>query len=184
MANGELSRRIASLMASFQQGNRLAVGELIEILHPELRLAAAKMKGERTDHTWQPTVLVNELYLELLKIKALRPAHAGETDEKAAFLYLAAHLMKRLLVRHAQPLSRQAHKIEIPENACLLETAEDTAREVDDALCRLASIKPQLRTVVEMKDIRRADGRRDCRTAWLRSHYRDPLLECRAALVT
>jgi DNA-directed RNA polymerase specialized sigma24 family protein len=49
MANGELSRRIASLMASFRQGNRSAVGELIEILHPELRrLAAAKMKGERT----------------------------------------------------------------------------------------------------------------------------------------
>jgi hypothetical protein len=26
------------------------------------------MRSERTPHTWQPTVLVNELYLELLKI--------------------------------------------------------------------------------------------------------------------
>ena len=48
-----------------------AADRLRELLYPELRrLAASKMKGERLEHTWQPTVLVNEL--ELLRVRALR----------------------------------------------------------------------------------------------------------------
>ena len=48
-----------------------AADRLRELLYPELRrLVASKMKGERLEHTWQPTVLVNEL--ELLRVRALR----------------------------------------------------------------------------------------------------------------
>ena len=59
-------------MADFRKGDTAAANRLVELLYPELRkLAAAKMKGERSAHTWQPTLLVNELYLALVKIKAL-----------------------------------------------------------------------------------------------------------------
>jgi hypothetical protein len=39
-------------------------------------------------------LLVNELYLELTKIEALRPSEAGY-DDKAAFFALAGQLMRR-----------------------------------------------------------------------------------------
>ena len=69
------------------------------------------------DHTLQPTAVVHQLYLELVKVKALRPASSGGADEKAAFLGLAAFLMKRLLIHHARPLSKRAEKAELARPA-------------------------------------------------------------------
>jgi hypothetical protein len=43
----------------------------------------------------QPTAVVRQLSLELVKVKALRPAGSDGADEKAAFLGLAAYLMKQ-----------------------------------------------------------------------------------------
>jgi len=90
-------------MAELRQGNREAAGALTELLWPELRrLAAAQMKGERSNHTWQPTALVNELYLELINAKGLGSGGIHRND-KNAFLALAAHMMMRLLIHHARP---------------------------------------------------------------------------------
>src|SRR5438270_6260345 len=86
------------LMAEFRGGSPEAAGQLIELFYPELRrLASGRMLGERLNHTWQPTVLVHELYIELTRVKAL-PADAIGQDERNAFLGLAAFLMRRLLV--------------------------------------------------------------------------------------
>src|ERR1700742_1504908 len=107
---------VARLMADFRNGDRVAVNRLVELLYPEWRrLAAAKMKGERSEHTWQPTVLVNELYLKLVKIKALGVSGLGSDQEKAAFLGFAGHVMKRLLIEHARPVYRRVYKIEFED---------------------------------------------------------------------
>ena len=82
---------VAELMVSFRHGDREAAGRLVEIFYPELRrIAAARMRAERLDHTLQPTALVHQLYLELVKVKALRSTSSGGADEKSAFLGLAA----------------------------------------------------------------------------------------------
>src|SRR5258708_22161621 len=102
------------LMAELRQGSPEAAGKLVELFYPELRrLASARMLGERSNHTWQPTVLVNELYLELTRIKALPPDSAREGDARDAFFGLAAFLMRRLLVHHARPLPKRVTKGEI-----------------------------------------------------------------------
>src|SRR5436305_11151045 len=83
-------------MARFRNGDHEAAGELVDLFYPELRrIASARMRGERSDHTLQPTAVVHQLYLELVKVKALRAASPGGTDEKAAFLGLAAYLIKQ-----------------------------------------------------------------------------------------
>src|SRR5690349_22087530 len=103
-------------MARFRQGDHEAAGGLVEVFYPELRrIAAARMRAERPDHTPQPTAVVHQLYLELVKVKALRPASSGGADEKAAFLGLAAYLMKQLLIHHSRPLSKRAEKAELPD---------------------------------------------------------------------
>jgi len=144
---------VARLMASFRQGDHDAAGRLVELFYPELRrIAAARMRAERTDHTLQPTAVVHQLYLELVKVKALRPATAGGADEeKAAFLGLAAYLMKRLLIHHARPLSRRAEKVELADLPTPGSATGHSLLEIDDVLNRLAAINPALRRVVELR---------------------------------
>src|SRR5262252_2463183 len=90
---------VERLMAAFRAGDTRAGGQLIEVFYPELkRLAARHLLGERKEHSWQPTLLVNELYLELIKIKALQPPEQDRNNERAAFFALAGQIMKRLLI--------------------------------------------------------------------------------------
>lgn len=139
-------------MAAFRKGDKTAANRLIELLFPELRrLAASKMKGERAGHSWQPTVLVNELYLAMVKIKALGGTSGGDEQEKAAFLGLAGHLMKRLLIEHSRPLYRRAEKIEFREGIDLVTADAESLHTVEAVLSRLSAIDPKFRSVVEMR---------------------------------
>ncbi len=140
---------LASLMARFRNGDHEAAGSLVELLYPQLKkLASARMRSESDGHTWQPTALVNELYLELVKIRALRPAGPDE-EERDAFLNLSAHLMRRLLLQHARPLRKRVAREDLPGN--LAGGSHEALVEIDDLLNRLGEIDPQLRSVVEMR---------------------------------
>ena len=137
-------------MAAFRQGNKQAADGLVEIFYPQLRrLAMLHMKEEKQGHSWQPTLLVNELYLELIKVKALKPPIEGQ-DEKSAFFSLAAHMMKHLLIHHSRPLSQKAVKIELSESALTGCGIEEVA-EIEKMLGRLEAVRPRLRAIVEMK---------------------------------
>jgi len=143
---------VASLMANFRQGDRSAAAKLVELCFPELRrLAAIHMKSERAQHTWQPTVLVNEMYLELVKVRNLAGGSGVDEQEKAAFLGFAGHLMKRLLLHHARPLYRRVEKVEFEEPSEGVCVSMQSLGEVEEALSRLAVIDPRFRTVVEMR---------------------------------
>src|SRR5438128_10880587 len=97
-----------------RRGSEEAGRELAEMFYPELRrMAAAKMQGERSEHTWQPTALVNELYLELVRIRGLGERDYGDEEERAAFLALAGQMMKRLLIQHARPPYGGLERVEI-----------------------------------------------------------------------
>jgi len=139
-------------MADFRGGDRSAADRLVQLFYPELRrMAAARMKRERPDHTWQPTVLVNELYLELARVNALPPGGPDAESEKAAFLGLAGFLMKRLLIHHARPLYRRADKTGVSEHLADPGSGAQNLQDIENLLDRLARIDPVLRQVVEMK---------------------------------
>ena len=143
---------VAYLMAELRRGNPAAAGRLVERFYPELkRLAIANMAGERPGHTWQATALVNEVYLELRRIKELRETvpHSAE-QERAAFLSLTAHIMRRLLIAHARPLRKRVMRV--PAEALeQLPAGEDALREVGELLDGLGAIDSRLRQVVEWK---------------------------------
>ncbi len=137
-------------MAAFRHGDSEACSRLIELFHPELkRLAQGHLRKERDGHSWQATLLVNELYLQLIRIKALHADGTKRPDDKAAFFALAGQIMKRLLIHHARPLSSQAQKVPLFEEARV--EADRSLVEVEDVLSRLAGVKPEIRRVVEMK---------------------------------
>lgn len=137
-------------MASFRAGDAHAGARLTEIFYPELKkLATAKLRGERAGHSWQPTLLVNEFYLQVIKVRGLPPAESERQDDRAAFLGLAGHMMKRLLIHHARPLAARAQKVPLWDDVGVVD--ERTLAEVESVLAQLEAIKPILRTVVEMK---------------------------------
>ena len=139
-------------MAEFRGGNPEAAGKLVDLFYPELRrLASTRMFGERVNHTWQPTVLVHELYLELTRMKGLPSRSVQDQDEKEAFFGLAAFLMRRLLIHHARPLPKRVTKVEVTEAFGVASSGEQSLREIEDLLNRLGAIDPMLRAVVELK---------------------------------
>ena len=139
-------------MGAFREGDRDAGAALADLFYPELRrLAAARMQAERSDHTWQPTALVHELYLELVKVKAFGASGGDAEEERAAFLALAGHIMKRMLAHHARPLYRGTRHIAAEEKLLPPVGGAQALQDVEDALSRLAKIDPRLRAVVEMK---------------------------------
>ena len=143
---------VALLAADFRRVDANPAGELVEQFYSELRrLASSRMKGERTDHTWQTTALVNELYLELLKVRELTSCNLVQKEDKAAFLGFAGQLMRRLLIHHARPLSHQIQKVQLEGEPEPSEQSIEALQEVDEILARLAAIDPKFRSVVEMR---------------------------------
>ena len=142
---------VTRLVTLFRGGDKEAANELMEIFYPELRrLAAARLRHEPDGHSWQPTLLVNELYLELIKINALPPPESEQgLSGKAAFFGLAAHLMRRLLIHHARPLAAKQVRVPMPDLAW--DSSLDTVTDIEGALSRLEAIRPRLRGIVELK---------------------------------
>jgi DNA-directed RNA polymerase specialized sigma24 family protein len=59
---------VTQLLIAWSGGNRSALDQLMPVVYRELRrLAAAYIRQERTGHTLQPTELVHEAYLRLVK---------------------------------------------------------------------------------------------------------------------
>lgn len=147
------SGQVAALITGVQNGRKEAADELFQWLYPELRrLASRHMSREAAGHSWQPTLLVNELYLELLRNKALDSCGFDES-KKAAFLGLAGFLMKRLLITHSRPLRERV--TEVPESVVDTMPAAmpdpENLQLVDNLLARLGEIDPRHRTVVELR---------------------------------
>lgn len=167
---------VGELMARFRTGDKSAAGKLVEAFYPELRrMAAARMNNERTGHTWQPTALVNELYFELVKIKALSAEEGSATQEKALFFGLAGHLMKRLLIHHARPLYKRVDRADVADAE--LEAAGNHLNDVESMLGELAKIDPKLRQVVELKvfegcTIEEAAQRMECSTRSVNRYWK------------
>lgn len=120
-------------------------------LYGELhRLAQQCMRGERPDHTLQPTALLHEAWL---KLSRLDPAALSSREH---FLALAALIMRRILVSHAR--SRAAAKRGGGRTGLLIEDVagqfEDRAIDLlalEEALERLAELDRQQARIVELR---------------------------------
>ena len=152
MLGSDSTDRVKELIDSYRTGNREAADQLFEVFYPQLRrIAAVRMKGERSEHSWQPTLLVNELYLQHIKSHALKPEDAAEgKEDRQTFLALAAWMMKRLLIHHSRPLSQKAAKVPVAEESVAVPSFESLA-EMDQTLDRLEAIRPRLRQIVELR---------------------------------
>ncbi len=93
---------VSGLLVAWTQGDGEAGGQLMTVLYDELRrLAAAYLRGERENHTLQPTALVHETFLRLCGGQTI--AWSG----RAHFFAIASSMMRRILVDHARAHMRE-----------------------------------------------------------------------------
>lgn len=96
MADG--STDVTQVLQRVRRGDEHAVEQLVELLYDELRaLAQHAMAAERADHTLEPTALVHEAYLRLVK-----GDDAKAFENRAHFFAAAATAIRRVLVEHAR----------------------------------------------------------------------------------
>jgi RNA polymerase sigma factor (TIGR02999 family) len=89
--------RITLLLERWRQGDECALNELMPLIYDELhRIAKRFLRGQRPDHTLQPTALVNEACLKMFDAPDARFA------DRAHFLAVASRAMRQVLVDHAR----------------------------------------------------------------------------------
>jgi RNA polymerase sigma factor (TIGR02999 family) len=148
----DLQREVTTLLEEMRAGSPGAREKLVELVYQELRrLAAGLLRHERPGHTLQPTALVHEALLRLLRADALGGAH-----NRAQFLAAAARAMRRVLVDHAR--RRAADKRGGGQAPLLLDEALDyfAAQRLDllalhEALDQLAELHARQAQVVELR---------------------------------
>ena len=92
-----MSGEITILLRRWNEGDRDAYQQLIPHVYPHLREVAGGYLGrERTGHTLQPTALVHELYLRLLR------QQKAEWADRTHFYTFAAKMMRLILADHAR----------------------------------------------------------------------------------
>lgn len=146
------SGEVTGLLVELGNGSPGAEARLIPLVYNHLhRLASSYMRGERPDHTLQPTGLVHEAYLRLVS------QENKEWRDRAHFFGIAARLMRQILVEHA----RARHAAKRGGSAQILVLVEQQADvpaartrdviELDDALQCLERIDPQQAHIVELR---------------------------------
>lgn len=90
---------ITQLLQNWVDGDESSLNELTPLVYEQLhRIALQIFRGERADHTLQATALVNEAYSRLVDVDV-------DWQNSGHFYSLAARLMRRILVDHANARS-------------------------------------------------------------------------------
>jgi RNA polymerase sigma factor (TIGR02999 family) len=141
---------ITTLLFQMKQGDPHAESRLAGLVYTDLRRLARKlMSRERSDHTLEPTALVNEAYLRLL----------GEGDhgwnDRAHFFSVAARAMRHILVDYARSRNaakRGPHMVKVTlEDAAAVTDRSEEILVLDEVLNRLASQDPRQARIVELR---------------------------------
>ncbi len=160
MDSGPKPGHVTQLLLAWGDGDRSAYERLVPLVYEELHdMAQRYLRRERTDHTLQPTALVNEAYLRLVDQSSAR------WNNRAQFFGVAAQAMRRILVDHAR--GRSARKRGGDAVRVVLGEAEGDSTafdgsgvtvprdveliDLDDALRALAALDPPLVRVVELR---------------------------------
>ena len=146
-----LSGEITRLLGDLRHGKPEAVDELIPLVYGQLRaLARTYLKGERGDHTLQPTVLVNDALMRLLGAQSM------EWQNRAHFFAVASQVMRRILIDYAR--SHKAEKrggdlqrISLDQDLIYDWRQADAMIALDQALDKLEGYDPRLCKTVEMR---------------------------------
>ena len=142
---------VAFLECELPAAGNPQLNALLPEVYAELReMAASYLRKERPNHTLQPTALVHESYLRLVR------QHTVNWENRLQFLSIAARMMRRILSNHAIARSRAKRDSGEPllELDALLEFQDRTQLsliKLEEALRGLEALDPRQASVVELR---------------------------------
>lgn len=141
---------ITELLHAWTQGEANALDRLFEEVYPQLRrIAGSLFRGERPEHLLQPTSVVNELFLKLVRQRSLR------FEDREHFYSLSAKLMRRVLIDHARGNARAkrdgGNAIPMDEGLAWIDAKPVEAMDLDRVLNDLETIDARKCRMVELR---------------------------------
>jgi RNA polymerase sigma factor (TIGR02999 family) len=145
------SREATKIVNALGAGDRSRADRLIELVYDELRsLAGRFMAQEGIGHTLQPTALVNEAFLKLIKQDEV------DWQGRSHFLAIGAQAMRRILVDYARTKKRQKRggglqRVELTDELVFSTGRSEDVLALDTALEELAKLNPRQAQIVELR---------------------------------
>src|SRR5262249_49669989 len=133
-----MSSDVTELLVEWSGGNEAALDRLLPVVYRELRQRARNyLRGERPEHTLQPTALINEVYRRLVSAKP------EQWQNRAHFMAVASRVMRQILVDHARrhaagKRGSGAANVSLDEAVIPDQTDNTQIVALDEALSRLA----------------------------------------------
>jgi RNA polymerase sigma factor (TIGR02999 family) len=142
---------VTRLLQAASRGDSAASAELIEIVYQDLhRQAQALMHRERVNSVLQPTALVHEAFMHLIRQERV------DWQGRSHFFAVAATSMRRILVDHARRRAAArrgggAPKLSFDEGLGLTVESDADVLALHDALDRLAALNERSAQMVVMR---------------------------------
>jgi RNA polymerase sigma factor (TIGR02999 family) len=133
------------------EDERQSLDSLLPLVYKELRrLAAGYLRREKPGQTLQPTALVHEAYMRLMKDRPDR------WQNRAHFCAIAAHSMRQILIERARARGAAKrggvrHRVTLDDALAAGEDRSIDLLALDEALERLAAIDPEQARLVELR---------------------------------
>ena len=145
--------QVTSILSAIEQGDPRAAGQLLPLVYAELRrLAGERLGREKPGQTLQATALVHEAYLRLVG-----GDEAQQWGGRGHFFAAAAEAMRRILVENARRKGRVRHggglrRVDLLDaDVAATPTDDDQILLLDEALTRLADVRPQAAELVKLR---------------------------------
>lgn len=148
--SGEQVGEVTALLREWTAGKPEALDRLFEVVYPQLRrIAGALFRGERPENLLQPTGVVNELFLKLIRQRSLR------FEDREHFYSLSARIMRRVLLDHARSQGRQKRdgglSIPLEEGLAWISAKPVETIDLDRALEELEAVDARKCRMVEFR---------------------------------
>jgi len=145
------SGEITQLLTRWADGDREALDSLAPLVHGELRkIADSYLRRQSVAHILQPTALVNEAWLRLVK------QEHPEFDNRRRFFALAAQAMRQILIDYARNAlagkrGGQTFPIALPRSLAASPSGVEEFLALNQALDQLAAFSPRQAQVIELR---------------------------------
>jgi len=148
----ESVENVTQILTEISKGNRSGVPRLMTVLYDDLRSMASRfLNRESSNHTFQPTDLVNESFLKL--VDQTRINWQGKTH----FMAVSAQAMRRILVDHARTKYRQKRggrnrvRFQLRDDLLISNERPEEILAIDEALDKLAGLDPVHAQILELR---------------------------------
>ena len=143
------THEVTRLLGEWAKGDQQALEQLMPLVYGELRqIAANYLRKERLGHMLQPTAVVHEAYIRLVRQKN------PDWEERKHFFGVAAHLMRQVLVEHARrwgARKRAGRRVSVEEAVSFRPERSRDVVVLDSCLNELQKLDPRKCKAIELR---------------------------------